>query len=114
MSKSEQRQRTALLGSVRCYPEEKEKIQGSAKAAGLSTGEFMRRAALGRRIVAKGDTKQMNEILKLGGLLKHLYSEMKKEGKMTTEKSKEFSDALIATKIALMKFRADSLNNLED
>ncbi|MFN1149975.1 mobilization protein [Serratia liquefaciens] len=114
MSKSERRQRTALLGSVRCYTEEKEQIQTSAKAAGISTGEFLRRSALGRRIVAKGDTRQMNEILKLGGLLKHLYSEMKKDGVMTTEKSKEFSDALIATKVALMKFRADSLNNTED
>ncbi|WP_369306001.1 hypothetical protein [Yersinia ruckeri] len=56
----------------------------------------------------------MNEILKLGGLLKHLYSEMKKDGVMTTERSKDFSDALIATKVALMKFRADSLNNTED
>ncbi len=114
MSKSEKRQRTALLGSVRCYPEEKEQIQDSAKAAGLSTGEFLRRSALGRRIVAKGDTKQMNEILKLGGLQKHLYTEMQKLGMMTPELSKQFADTLAALQKTLMKFRADSLNNTED
>lgn len=114
MSKSERRQRTALLGSVRCYQEEKEQIQASAKAAGISTGEFLRRSALGRRIVAKGDTKQMNEILKLGGLQKHLYSEMQKQGVMTAELSKQFADTLAALQKTLMKFRAESLNNTED
>lgn len=114
MSKSERRQRTALLGSVRCYPEEKAQIQESAKAAGISTGEFLRRSALGRRIVAKGDTRQMNEILKLGGLQKHLYSEMQKQGMMTAELSKQFADTLTELQTALMKFRADSLNNTED
>lgn len=58
MSKSEKRQRTALLGSVRCFPEEKSQVQENAKAAGISTGEFLRRSALGRRIVAKGDTNR--------------------------------------------------------
>lgn len=114
MSKSEKRQRTALLGSVRCYPEEKEQIQESAKAAGISTGEFLRRTALGRRIVAKGDTRQMNEILKLGGLQKHLYSEMQAKGMMTPELSRQFAETLTALQTALMKFRADSLNNSED
>lgn len=114
MSKSEKRQRTVLFLGIRWFPEEKDQVCESARAAGLSAGEFVRRCTLGRRIVAKGDTRQMNEILKLGGLLKHLYSEMKKDGVMTTDKSKEFSDALIATKVALMKFRAESLNNTED
>jgi hypothetical protein len=114
MSKSEKRQRTALLGSVRCYPEEKEQIQASAKAAGISTGEFLRRSALGRRIVAKGDVRQMNEILRLGGLQKHLYSEMQKQGVMTVELSKQFADTLAALQKTLMKFRADSLNNTEE
>lgn len=114
MSKSEKRQRTALLGSVRCFPEEKAHIQENAKAAGISTGEFLRRSALGRRIVAKGDTRQMNEILKLGGLQKHLYTEMQKQGIMTTELSKQFSETLTALQVALLKFDASSLNNSGD
>lgn len=114
MSKSEKRLRTALLGSVRCFPEEKAQIQENAKAAGISTGEFLRRSALGRRIVAKGDTRQMNEILKLGGLQKHLYTEMQKQGMMTTELSKQFSETLTALQVALLKFDASSLNNSGD
>lgn len=112
MSKSDKRQRTALLGSIRCYPEEKEQIQSSARAAGLTTGEFLRRSALGRRIVAKGDIRQMKEIIKQGEFLRYLYSEMKKDGLMTAERSQEFSAALAATQIALMRFRAESLNNI--
>lgn len=111
VSKSEKRRRTDLLPSVRCYPEEKAKILKNANAAGLSTGEYMRRCALGRRIVAKGDTKQMNEILKQGGLLKHLYTEMQKQGAMTTELSKEFASTLRAQQVAFLNFEANSHNN---
>lgn len=111
MSKSEKRQRTALLGSVRCYPEEKAQIQESAKAAGISTGEYLRRCALGRRIVAKGDTRQMNEIMRQGGLLKHLYSEMQKQGMMTAELSKQYAEALTAMQVAFLRFDASSQNN---
>lgn len=114
MSKSEKRQRAALLPSVRCFPEEKEQIKASAASAGLSVGEYLRRCALGRRIVAKGDTQQMKEIMKLGGLQKHLYLEMQKQGVMTTELSKQFAETLTALQIALMKFDAKSLNNTED
>ncbi|MNL56518.1 hypothetical protein D3C87_1800190 [compost metagenome] len=56
----------------------------------------------------------MNEILKLGGLQKHLYSEMQKQGMMTPELSKQFADTLAALQKTLMKFRAESLNNTED
>lgn len=114
MSKSEKRQRTVLFLGIRWFPEEKEQVCESARAAGLSAGEFVRRCTLGRRIVAKGDTRQMNEILKLGGLQKHLYSEMQKQGMMTAELSKQFADTLAALQKTLMKFRAESLNNTED
>lgn len=114
MSKSEKRQRTELFLGIRWYPEEKEQVVASARSAGLSAGEFLRRAALGRRIVAKGDIRQMNEILKLGGLQKHLYTEMQKQGVMTPELSKQFADTLAELQTAVMKFRADSLNNTED
>jgi hypothetical protein len=114
MSKSEKRQRTVLFLGIRWFPEEKEKVVESARAAGLSAGEFLRRAALGRRITAKGDVRQMNEILKLGGLQKHLYNEMQKQGMMTPELSKQFAATLAELQTALMKFRADSLNNTEN
>lgn len=110
MSRSEIRQRTALLGSVRCYPEEKEQIQTSARAAGLSVGEFVRRSCLGRKIVARGDPHQMSEILRLGAQQQKLYSELQIRGMMTPELRDQFSATLSAIQVALMKFRASSLN----
>lgn len=111
MSKSEKRQRNVIFLGIRWLPEEKERVVESARAAGLSAGEFLRRSALGRRIVAKGDTRQMNEILKLGGLQKHLYTEMQNKGMMTPELSKQFAETLTALQVALLKFDASSLNN---
>lgn len=111
MSKSEKRQRTVLFLGIRWFPEEKEQICESARAAGLSAGEFVRRCTLGRRIVAKGDTRQMNEILKQGGLLKHLYNEMQKQGMMTPELSKKYAETLTAMQTAFLRFDASSLNN---
>lgn len=111
MSKSEKRQRTVLFLGIRWFPEEKEQVCKSARAAGLSAGEFLRRCALGRRIVAKGDTRQMNEIMKQGGLLKHLYSEMQKQGMMTTELSKKYAETLTEMQTAFLKFDVSSLNN---
>lgn len=97
MSKSEKRNRTALLPSIRCLPEEKEAIQEKAKAAGLSLGEFMRRCALGRRINAQCDTEMIMELRRLGGLQKHLF----KEGDGVL--SKEYSEVLVALQKALLR-----------
>lgn len=97
MSKSEKRNRTALLPSVRCLPEEKEAIQEKAKVAGLSLGEFLRRSALGRRIDAQCDTEMIMELRRLGGLQKHLFKEG--EGLM----SKEYSQVLVALQNALLR-----------
>ncbi|EPH4247955.1 plasmid mobilization protein, partial [Escherichia coli] len=43
MSKSEKRNRTALLPSVRCLPEEKALIKEKAELSGMSVGEYLRR-----------------------------------------------------------------------
>ncbi len=106
MSKSEKRQRSAQLLGIRCYPEEKEQILQSAQAAGLSTGEYLRRCALGRRITAKTDTKTMNELLSLGGLQKHLHNELNDKG-MTPALSKQFSEVLSALKKAIVAIDLD-------
>lgn len=97
MSMSEKRNRTALLPSVRCLPEEKEAIQEKAKAAGLSLGDFLRRSALGRRIDAQCDTEMIMELRRLGGLQKHLF----KEGNGVL--SKEYSQVLVALQKALLR-----------
>lgn len=96
MSKSDSRNRTALLSNIRCYQEEKEIIQEKAKAAGLSVGSFMLRCALGRRIDAKCDTDLILELRRLGGLQKHLFN----EGKGVL--SKEYSGILVEIKKAIL------------
>lgn len=100
MSKSEKRKRTELLLGIRCFPEEKEAIQEKARTAGLSVGEFMRRCSLERKISVRTDVKLMNELLRLGGLQKHLYNEMKSQ--MTPELSRQFSDVLVEIRKAII------------
>ncbi|MCW7763459.1 plasmid mobilization protein MobA [Photorhabdus luminescens] len=97
MSKSESRNRTALLPSIRCFPEEKEAVKKKAEAAGLSIGAFMLRSALGRRIDARCDTELIMELRRLGGLQKHLF----KEGGEV--QSKEYSEVLVAIQKAILK-----------
>lgn len=97
MAKSEKRKRTELLLGIRCLPEEKEAIQKKAKTAGLSVGEFLRRAALGRRIDAQCDTEMIMELRRLGGLQKHLF----REGNGVL--SKEYSQVLVALQKALLR-----------
>ncbi|MGR7464159.1 plasmid mobilization protein MobA [Klebsiella aerogenes] len=105
MSQSENRQRTEVLLGIRCYPDEKEQIRDSARAAGLSTGEYLRRCALGRRIVARTDTELKKELLRLGGLQKHLYTQMR-EG-MTPELSQLFAETLVAIRVAIAALDLD-------
>ncbi|EAO1753361.1 ribbon-helix-helix protein, CopG family [Salmonella enterica subsp. enterica serovar Muenchen] len=100
MSKSEKRNRTALLPSIRCLPEEKEAIQEKARTAGLSVGEFLRRCALERKISVRTDVRLMNELLRLGGLQKHLYNEMRLQ--MTPELSRQFADVLVEIRKAVV------------
>lgn len=100
VSKSEKRNRTERLPCIRCFPEEKQQIQDSAQAAGLSVGEYLRRCALGRRITAKTDTKLIMELQRLGGLQKHLFNEGR--GNVSEVFSKEYSEVLIAIKKAII------------
>ncbi|NWC64008.1 plasmid mobilization protein MobA [Cedecea sp. P7760] len=98
MSKSEKRQREKLV-KCRCNDAEFETINMKAVAAGLTTSEYIRRAALNRRITVRTDIRMMNELLRLGGLQKHLYTQMQQN--MTTELSKQFSEVLISIKNAI-------------
>lgn len=100
MSKSEKRNRTELLLGIRCFPEEKQVIQGSAQAAGLSVGEYLRRCALGRRIIPKVDTRLIMELQRLGGLQKHLFNEGR--GNVSEVFSKEYAEVLVAIKKAII------------
>lgn len=98
MSKSEKRQKNILI-QLRCTEAEAEAIKNKAILAGLTTSEYLRRTALNRRIQVRTDIRMMNEIKRLGGLQKHLYTQMQ-EG-MTTELSRQFSDVLVEIARAL-------------
>lgn len=87
MSSSENRNRTVNL-KVRCLPAEGDAIRDRALSAGVSVSEFMRCAALGRKIRKPADIQLVNELRKLGGLQKHLFNES------GGQFSKEYSDVL--------------------
>lgn len=91
MAKSEKRQRNTLI-QLRCTEAEADAIKNKALAAGISTSELLRRSALNRRIMVRTDIRMMNELKRLGGLQKYLYSQMHET--MTTELSRQFSEVL--------------------
>lgn len=99
MSKSESRQKGRVI-NLRCTEEEANILKEKAKAAGISTSDLLRRSALNRKIVTRTDQRLMNELLRLGGLQKHLFNQM--QDNMTTELSKQFSEVLVEVKKAII------------
>lgn len=83
----------------RCSEDEYEAISNKAIVAGLTTSEYLRRTALNRRIQVRTDIRMMNELKRLGGLQKHLYTQMHED--MTTELSRQFSEVLVEIAKAL-------------
>ena len=60
---------------VRLTPTERAELEAAAEAAGVTLSEYIRRRALGRRVVARRaltDIQTLNELRRLGGLVKHL------------------------------------------
>lgn len=104
MSKSEQRQRDKVM-HLRWHEDEINLVTQKAIQAGMTRAEFIRCCALGKRIRVRTDLNMQAELLRQGGLLKHLHNEMKTQ--MTAELSKQFSDALIAIKKAVSAIELD-------
>ena len=99
MSSSEQRKRTVNL-KVRCLPEEADEIKDKALDSGVSVSEFLRCAALKRKTRSTIDSQIINELRRLGGLQKHLFTEAGgHEGGGYL--SKEYADILVAIKAAI-------------
>ena len=60
---------------VRLTPTERTELEAAAETAGVTLSEYIRRRALGRRVVARRaltDIQTLNELRRLGGLVKHL------------------------------------------
>jgi len=75
MSRSEQRRRTGWLPAIRCFEEEEALLREKAHDSGMSVGEFVLAAALKRQTRSKIDSHVINELRRLGGLQKHLFTE---------------------------------------
>ena len=61
--------------SFRLTEEENRRIQEKAASLHLSFSEFIRRRALGKQIVPKSDLQRLEEIRRLGRLLKQTFIE---------------------------------------
>lgn len=97
MSRCEQRRRTGWLPAVRCFEEEETLVREKAYDSGMSVGQFMLAAALKRQTRSRVDAHIINELRRLGGLQKHLF---------TTgggELSKEYASVLVEIKAAITR-----------
>jgi len=66
--------KTALV-VIRCTPDEKAKTEALANEAGLSLSAFFRKRALGTPVHSKADAAMINELRKMGGLVKHIHNQ---------------------------------------
>ncbi|WP_238446868.1 plasmid mobilization protein MobA [Azohydromonas australica] len=72
---SEKRKRTAMLPRVRCHEHERQTVREKAADCGMSVGQFMLAAALGRKTKTRVDEHILNELRLLGGQQKALFRE---------------------------------------
>lgn len=93
-SGSETRQRTVCL-PVRLLPGEAEAIKQQALDAGASVSGFLRAAALGRKTRSTTDSQTINELRRIGGMLKDQFN--KSGGQYSRESAatlREITDAI--------------------
>ena len=86
-----------MLVVVRCTPAEKAQSGALALEAGLSLSAFFRKRALGLPVHSKADQTTINELRRLGGLVKHIHIET------NGAYSKETSGVLVALMDAIKR-----------
>jgi hypothetical protein len=77
MRRSKRTEGISLRIEVRITKEEKATIRDQANRASLTMSEYIRRTALNRRIISTMDQKAAGELARLGGLQKHLLTQIK-------------------------------------
>jgi len=60
---------------VRCTPREKAEVEALAAEAGISLSAYLRRRALGLPVHSTADATMINELRKIGGLVKHIHNQ---------------------------------------
>lgn len=61
MRNTDKKKENMVLMSMRISAEDKEQIEAKARKSGLSTSEYIRRCALGRKLPCYGDTGLLKE-----------------------------------------------------
>jgi hypothetical protein len=89
--------------TVRFEDEEFRLLLENADVSGLSLAAYIRARCRGRRIAAKADLKNLSELRRLGGLLKHIHNETK--GMYSEHTAKAVSD--ISTYVRKMSRELD-------
>jgi len=77
MARSTRAQGATFRIEVRITEEEKAIIRDQANRASLTMSEYIRRTALNKRILSTMDQKAAGELARLGGLQKHLLTQIK-------------------------------------
>jgi hypothetical protein len=77
MARSTRAQGATLRIEVRITEGEKAIIRDQANSASLTMSEYIRRTALNKRIISTMDQKAAGELARLGGLQKHLLTQIK-------------------------------------
>lgn len=76
--------------NVRLTTEEKARLKIDAVAAGISMSELVRAQYFNRKIVSSTDTMMINELRRIGGLLKHIHNDS--AGAYSTQTSAALND----------------------
>lgn len=71
----QKREYKTKIVNVRLSESEFLTLKRKAKNSGLTCSEFVRRAANNRRIVSRIEESAVNELRRIGGLLKHIHLE---------------------------------------
>jgi len=59
---------------IRLTPSEKAIVEKNASEAGVTMSEYLRRRVLGHRVMSRADEKTINELRRIGGLLKQTHN----------------------------------------
>lgn len=71
----QKREYKTKIVNIRLSESEFQSLKRKAMRSGLTHSEFIRRAANNRRIVSRIEESAINELRRLGGLLKHIHLE---------------------------------------